>query len=245
MIFYVGLHHPGDAQHFAHACISINRIRGRKKPLNCADWILDSGAFNELRQFNAFRHTPEEYAEEVNRLARINPGITVAVSQDYMCEPFMLAKTGFTVREHQQLTIERYQQLRNLIEVPLMPVLQGTSMHQYLEHIKLYGKLLTDKMWVGVGSVCRRNAHPTAINMLLNMIRSTRPDLRLHGFGLKKTALASAHIRSCLYSADSMVWSFTARMEGKNANDPQHARAFVELIEGMQFKSAGFIDVRN
>ncbi len=29
--FYVGLHQPSDAQHFDLACISINRLRGRKK----------------------------------------------------------------------------------------------------------------------------------------------------------------------------------------------------------------------
>ena len=61
-----------------------------------ADWILDSGAFREIEQYGHYRHEPAEYATEVNRLARINPGLRVAVSQDWMCEPFMLAKTGLT-----------------------------------------------------------------------------------------------------------------------------------------------------
>ncbi len=43
--FYVGLHQPADAKHFGLACISINRLRGRKKPVPCGDVLVDSGAF--------------------------------------------------------------------------------------------------------------------------------------------------------------------------------------------------------
>jgi hypothetical protein len=41
-------------------------------------------------------------------------------------------------------------------------------------------------------------------------IKNERPDLRLHGFGLKTTALADPLVRSMLWSADSMAWSFAA-----------------------------------
>lgn len=30
--FFVGLHQPADAHRFSRACVSINRLRGRKKP---------------------------------------------------------------------------------------------------------------------------------------------------------------------------------------------------------------------
>jgi hypothetical protein len=98
MMFYVGLHQPADAQHFDRAFISVNRVRGRQKPVPAKEWILDSGAFREIEQFGGYRHEPEEYAAEVNRLAAINPGLIVAVSQDWMCEAFMLEKTGLTLR---------------------------------------------------------------------------------------------------------------------------------------------------
>lgn len=33
VLFFVGLHQPSDADHFERACISINRLRGRKQPI--------------------------------------------------------------------------------------------------------------------------------------------------------------------------------------------------------------------
>jgi hypothetical protein len=37
----------------------------------------------------------------------------------------------------------------------------------------------------------------------------------LHGFGIKTTSLLWADVRDNLYSADSMAWSFAARMQKK------------------------------
>src|SRR6185312_12778331 len=100
MLFYVGMDHPADAGRVERAFISINAIRGRKKPVPSERWIMDSGAFQELLLFGAYRETPEVYAAEVNRLAAINPGLEAAVSQDFMCEPFMVEKTGLTLADH-------------------------------------------------------------------------------------------------------------------------------------------------
>jgi hypothetical protein len=60
-----------------------------------------------------------------------------------------------------------------------------------------------------------------------------RPDLRLHGFGVKKTSLLSVAVRMLLATADSMAWSFSARKQGRNANDWREARSFVEVISGI------------
>lgn len=236
MKFYVGLHHPADTSHFDRAFISINRVRGRKKPVASTDWILDSGAFRELEQFGAYRHSPADYAAEVNRLAALNPGLTAAVSQDFMCEPFMLAKTGLTVADHQRLTIERYDALLPLVRVPLMPVLQGYTLASYLQHIEAYGDRLRPGMLVGVGSICKRNVDMRQIEAILAAIKRKRPDLRLHGFGVKLTALGSGVVRDCLDSADSMAWSFRARMEGRDQNDHREALAFVRRIEVMPYQ---------
>jgi hypothetical protein len=131
------------------------------------------------------------------------------------------------VADHQRLTIERYDAL--LAEdtgVYIMPVLQGYSPSEYISHIRQYGDRLKPGMWVGVGSVCKRNTNIMAIWMVLDAIKDERPDLRLHGFGLKKTSLQETIIRDLLYSADSMAWSFAARREGRNANDWREAKAF-------------------
>jgi hypothetical protein len=234
--FYVGLHNPAHASHFDRAFISINRVRGRKKPVTSTDWILDSGAFRELEQFGGYRHSPADYATEVNRLAALNPGLTAAVSQDFMCEPFMLAQTGLTVADHHRLTIERYDALLPLVRVRLMPVLQGYTLASYLDHIDAYGERLRPGMLVGVGSICKRNADMRQIEAILAAIKRKRPDLRLHGFGIKIIALGSGVVRDCLASADSMAWNFAARWEGRNQEDHREALAFVRRIETMPYQ---------
>lgn len=230
MNFYVGLHQPADAVHFDRAFISVNRVRGRKKPVPSQDWIMDSGAFREIEQFGGYRHEPAEYAAEVNRLAAINPGLTAAVSQDWMCEAFMLEKTGLTLADHQRLTIERYDALLPLVNVYLLPVLQGYALESYLSHIDQYGDRLKHGMHVGVGSVCKRNGDVRQIEAILSAIKRKRPDLRLHGFGIKTTSLASGVVRDCLHTADSMAWSFAARRQGRDANDWREAMKFVQSL---------------
>ena len=238
--FYPGLHQPADAQHFNLACISINRLRGRKKPVQCGDVIVDSGAFTELFIHGYYRHGVEQYAAELHRLYSAGVvKIAAAVAQDYMCEPFILAKTGLTIEEHQRLTIKRYDdlvaELERLFDGKLpfhvMPVLQGFAPQDYVDHILMYGDRLKAGMWVGVGSVCKRQGDPRSIIAVLQAIAAERPDLELHGFGVKKTALMHPGVRELLTTADSMAWSYAARKQGRNANDWREAKAFAELIE--------------
>jgi hypothetical protein len=229
--FFVGLHQISDAKHFEAAFISVNRLRPRKSPFTVQDWILDSGAFTELSTHGRYRHTPQEYADEIYRWSG-NGNLLAAVSQDYMCEGFILEKTGLTVREHQKRTVERYESLmRSCTGVEIMPVLQGYNPDEYAKHIEDYGELLTCGKWVGVGSVCKRNGDPRAIESILLTIKRERPDLRLHGFGLKTTALSSGLIHKLLHSADSMAWSFHARRHMRNQNDWREAKAWMANFE--------------
>lgn len=237
--FYVGLHQPADAQHFDLACISINRLRGRKKQVPCGDVLVDSGAFTEIFKHGRYRHTVEEYAAELHRLFTSGVvNIAAAVAQDYMCEPFILAKTGMTIEEHQRLTIERYDALVAELErlfdgaVPfhVMPVLQGFAPQDYVNHIRMYVDRLKPGMWVGVGSVCKRQGDPRAIMAVLQAIAAERPDLLLHGFGVKITSLVHPGVRSLLATADSMAWSFAARKQGRDANDWREADRLVQRV---------------
>jgi hypothetical protein len=229
--FYVGLHQPSDAKHFECAFVSVNRIRGRKKPLGAGAWIMDSGAFTEIATHGRYRSSVAEYADEINRWAD-DPTLVAAVSQDYMCEPFIIAKTGLSVEEHQRLTIDRYDALRVATDprVYIMPVLQGYNTADYLRHLEMYGERLWRGAYVGVGSICKRNTDIGQIEEILTAIKRARPDLLLHGFGLKTTALSSHVVQECLESADSMAWSFAARRQGRNANDWREAKAFIAGI---------------
>jgi hypothetical protein len=230
--FYVGLDRPGDAERFARACLSINTLRRRGKPIVRPHVLIDSGAFTEIATYGHFRHPVSTYAADLRRLHPIIPHIEAAVTQDYMCEPFMLAKTGLTVKDHQRLTIERYDALvAEALPFPVMPVLQGYDPVEYLDHLRAYGDRLRPGLWVGVGSVCKRNGAPDRIIEVLAPIHAARPDLRLHGFGVKKTALLHSGVRELLFSADSMAWSFAARKQGRDNHDWREAAAFIATVD--------------
>ncbi|WP_157837168.1 DUF7221 family queuine tRNA-ribosyltransferase-like protein [Geminisphaera colitermitum] len=223
-----------DCWPFARVMVSVNRLRTRKSPFRVNSWMMDSGAFTELTTHGRYRHEPEDYADQVRRWSS-NGTLLAAATQDYMCEPFVLAITGKSVAEHQALTIERYVCLRELVgSVYLLPVLQGFAVPDYVSHVKQYGKLLAHGAWVGVGSVCKRNVEPGVVEDILLAIKRERPDLRLHGFGLKIEALRNPSVRELLHSSDSMAWSFDGRHseeENASAHDPRHALRYCAQVE--------------
>lgn len=231
MRFFTGLHQPSDAQHFDSAFVSVNRLRNRKGPFAVGDWIMDSGAFTEISTHGHYRHGVEEYAAQIRRWST-NGNLLAAVSQDWMCEPFIVEKTGLSVERHQQLTVERYDALlaEDTAGVYVLPVLQGFAPEDYVRHLGMYGNRLAHGAWVGVGSVCKRNGTPDQVAAVLLAIKNARPDLRLHGFGLKTTALAHPLVRSLLHTADSMAWSFAARMDGRNGNEWREAIRWTQNI---------------
>lgn len=230
MQFYVGLHHPCHAKQFERCCISVNVLRRRKFRVEAGDVLLDSGAFTEISNHGGYRNSVEVYADEIRRLINVVP-IIAAVAQDYMCEPFIVERTGLSIAEHQRLTIERYDALVAFeLPVPIMPVLQGYQPADYSRHIDLYGDRLSLGAWVGVGSVCKRNSSPLDVAHVLAAIHNRRPDLRLHGFGVKRTAILEPVVQALLYSADSMAWSFAARKQGRNQNDWREAKSFEDQV---------------
>ena len=100
-------------------------------------------------------------------------------------------------------------------------MLQGYSPVSYVQHIRQYNERLAPGAWVGVGSICKRNGTPAAI------------EDRLHGFGIKTTALASGLVRDLLHSADSMAWSYHERRAGRSPNDVRAAARFGRRIRTM------------
>ena len=241
MRFFVGLHHASDAKRFDAAFISINRLRDRKSGFEVGDWIMDSGAFSTIAKYGDYPDAPAAYAAQVKRWST-NGNLLAAVSEDYMCETEMqelaaklLGREPRTIEENQRLTIERYDALMacDVGGAYIMPVLQGYEPSEYVNHLRQYGERLKPGAWVGVGSVCKRNGSPAEIEAVLLAIKSERPDLRLHGFGLKTTALRSEIVRECLESADSMAWSFAARRNGRNGNSWLEAKRFADSIRSM------------
>lgn len=233
MRFFLGIAEPAHAKRVASAFISVNRLRRRKADFEAHDWIMDSGAFTEVARHGGYREGVTRYAADIRRWAG-NGRLLAAVAQDWMCEPFVVERTGLSVAEHQRLTCERFRQLAecDTAGVYVMPVLQGYEPEDYVRHVDAYGSELAHGAWVGVGSVCKRNGRVRSVQAVLGAIKAHRPDLRLHGFGLKTTALRDSLVSSLVHTADSMAWSFAARREGRNANDVAEGLSWAARIEG-------------
>ena len=230
--FFVGVHHPHLARHLDPCMVSVNVLLRRRSDFQVGEWMLDSGAFSRLTSGTGHLPLPV-YVAQVHRWARCGR-LVAAVCQDWMCEPFVLERTGLTVAEHQRRTLENYRALTPLLAPTYcMPVVQGYTAQEYCTHLDAYGALLAPQAWVGLGSVCKRNATAPALEAILRAVHRERPDLRWHGFGLKRTALQSAVVDELLTSCDSMAWSYAARRAGRNANSVQEALRYAAALEAM------------
>ena len=213
MKFYLGTHMPHWLTKPGAPFLFVSHRRLHRRttmPRAETRWALDSGGFTELSMHGEWRTTPDEYIADCNRYTNEIGRLDWIAPQDWMCEPFMLAKTGLTVAQHQQNTITNYLTLRTLdADLPIIPVLQGWDLADYLSHIDQYAAVGVDlhaERVVGLGSVCRRQA-TAEIGELVANISAT--GIRFHGFGVK-----GAGIRRygwALASADSMSWSFRGR----------------------------------
>ena len=209
MRFYLGTHEPAWlSRTTAPLFVSTRRLERRKSlPRAAGRWALDSGGFTELSMYGQWQTSPVDYAARVRRYADEIGGLDWAAPQDWMCEPFMLAKTGLTVAEHQARTIRSVLELRQHLGALVVPVLQGYTLDDYQRHADDYtaaGFELEAEATVGLGSVCRRQATGEAERI----VHSLAP-LRLHGFGMKTQGLD--RYGAVLASADSMAWSYNAR----------------------------------
>lgn len=173
-------------------------------------WALDSGGFTELSTHGSWDHgpTPREYAARIRRYREEIGSLAWAAPQDWMCEPFITAKTGLTETEHQRRTVGNFIDLRAL-DPGVIPVIQGHV--DYLACVRMYadaGVDLAAEPVVGLGSVCRRQGTRETARIITELCDAV-PGIRLHGFGIKTTGLR--HYGTRLHSSDSMAWSYAAR----------------------------------
>lgn len=184
----------------------------RSLPVAASPWVLDSGGFTELSMHGSWDAvSPPAYVAAIRRYQAEIGSLAWAAPQDWMCEPFITAKTGLTVEEHLRRTVGNYLDLRSLDPtLPIIPVVQGFDRADYHRCLDLYeaaGVDLPAERVVGIGSVCRRQATSEAATIIRSV---TDRGIRLHGFGLKLGAIDRLH--GDLESADSMAWSYGARL---------------------------------
>ncbi len=223
MRFYLGTHVPAwlsrergwpkrEAQ-FAGVplFVSARRLRDQQRWRKAlAPWALDSGGFTELSMYGKWTVTPAQYVADVYRWSEMIGVPEFCAPQDWMCEPVMVEKTGKSVRDHQELTIANYLELKRLApDLPFIPVLQGWHYDDYMRHVEDYarsGVRLAALPTVGVGSVCRRQDTGMAEELMRDLHGL---GIKTHGFGFKLKGLERA--ARWMSSADSMAWSMQAR----------------------------------
>lgn len=213
MIFFLGTdraHWLGEA---AVPLFVSRRVLSPRRtlPQAVAPWAADCGGFSELSLHGLWTIDDKQHAKETRRFHDEIGLMQWMPCRDWMCEPWILKKTGLSIEEHQRRTVESYEELQDLApDLPWAPVLQGWDRTDYLRHLALYqgrGHDLFSAPVVGLGSVCRRQATGAAEDLIREL---SSYGLRLHGFGFKIGAFArGAH--EYLTSSDSMAWSFTAR----------------------------------
>lgn len=214
MKFYLGTHMPSWLRRSVIPLfVSFNRLRGLKSlPRAICSWSLDSSAFSDIADNGEFTSTAKEYVAAAYRYYNEIGGCEWMAIRDWMCEPWIVKKTGLSVKEHQRRTVDSYKELMDLApNLPWMPVLQGYTMDEYRQHLDDYNDANIDLRRlprVGVGSVCRRQ-HTDEIAQIMMMF--AMHGLKLHGFGVKIKGLAQ--YGEYLVSADSMAWSKQARHE--------------------------------
>lgn len=244
MRFYTGVGHPN---HLADSPVplflsipTLTRYKtvyagqGEDWPVQSfgARWAGDSGAYaalmlNKNRDGHPWSWDADSYGstwvgliEAISHEAPQYLGPDFVAVQDWPCEAPVRARTGCTVREHQEMTLESYRYLaREFYFVPWLPTLQGWHPWEYVEHFEMYRRAGIDLRGerVGIGSVCRRGA-PRSVARVLGTLAPY--GMRMHGFGVSIDALRLAgHL---LASSDSQAWSFTARTEGIRLDGCEH-----------------------
>lgn len=223
-MFYLGSHIPA---HLAHSPVSLfisraRLVRQKKWARAVMPWSLDSGGFTEVAMRGGWTLSAKDYAAAA-RTYRDEIGLLQwAAPQDWMCEPVALKATGFSIAEHQRLTVQNFLELKSIApEMPWIPVLQGWEPDDYRRCIEMYHSMgvdLTAENLVGVGTVCRRQSHNEA-GLILQTIHACGVT-KLHGFGFKVLGIRAWG--KLLVSADSLAWSFDARYAQKRLPECTH-----------------------
>ena len=235
--FYYGSSWHWPLSYLPRVMLSYNYVRKLKMPWRMQiPFMMDSGAFAVILKYGKYPFTPEEYALGIEKW---HPDI--AWTMDYPCEPSVQKKGQYDPISAQETTIDN--QIRLLDQnAGTQMVVQGWTVSDYLENldrIKDQG-LLTEHL--GIGSVCRRGQN-REIARIIRAIHNNVPSwVKLHGFGIKVSALRDTDAKFYLHSVDSQSWGYEMRygdwlkgkFNGKTWKDKvPNLESYVAKIEAM------------
>lgn len=163
--------------------------------------IVDCGGYNVQVKHGEYPWSVESYNDWLNR----NSGkVEWAPPMDYACEERFDDKWSYRKRMEKTLdnTIEQFDLEQDGWD--LTPVLQGRSIHDYVEFyewLRDHG-IPTDS--VGLGTVCRISNTHEIVSVERKLRKRTKID-NIHGFGVKIEAFKFG---ATFDSADSAAWVY-------------------------------------
>ncbi len=175
--------------------------------------FIDSGGFYSSMHSGGYTKSNDEYLDYIQKW---QPRFFAL--RDYPCEPELLRKHNLNVLKNIERTIENHLILIDKIESGLwdihgkpIPVIQGWQISDYLLCIDLFKDVGLIKDYMAIGSICRRNQTDVIKDVILAVRDNIPARIKLHGFGVKLTALKDLAIWKALYSVDSGAWDYIAR----------------------------------
>lgn len=223
--------------------VLINFATQKNKPPSYNPVIfIDSGGFYSSLKTGEYKSTDEEYLEYVDKIRPFAWAL-----RDYPCEPELLKKWGRTPRENILRTVDNHRKLLGIaddlgISDTAVSVVQGWSLDDYLYCLDEFRSAGLIRNYMAIGSICRRGQLNT-ISKIITTLRQELPGwVKLHGFGLKITALENKAVWDSLYSIDTGAWDYNARWSKIrfkiNPSDASllAAKQYIEKIKTIEFK---------
>jgi len=216
--------------------VMINYATQNNKPWEgIENLFVDSGGYSFILGKGEYTTTNNEYLEYVETH---QPELFAL--RDYPCEPDVLEEHDRTVEEHQEMTIKKHKELRELmkefdIDTKPLSVIQGWELEDYLNHIDRMKEedLITEH--IGIGSVCRRGQDEEIRRIILEINKALPDYCKIHAFGVKSNILRFAEVCEVLHSADSQAFDMASRYSQKISGDG--SRSFRDdTLQYLKFK---------
>jgi hypothetical protein len=164
--------------------------------------FLDSGGYLMLLKYGYYPFSVVNYA---NLVARLKPNFYAPM--DFACEPDLVSKSKIelkTVEERIRATVENAAKLaewENQLPGQMVPVIQGYTIDEYLECLRLHNEAGTVRDYMAVGSMCRRISDEGLAELIPAIYYAAQEAgcSKLHFFGLK--------LSRNLQIYNDMIWS--------------------------------------
>ena len=228
--------------------VLVNFMTEKNKPPSCARVLfVDSGGFHSSLNSNRYTKTDEEYFRFV-----AETGAEFFALRDYPCEPQILEKHGLTVKDQISRTLEHHIKLLDMldeygVQAEPVSVLQGWEVEDYMFCIDVFREHGLIDGYVGIGSLCRRNATSQIRKIILAVRDELKDSVKIHCFGTKLSVLNDIAVWRAIFSADSGAWDIHARWqyyyegnyESRHEATVSVARKYLEKIERLRRKFEG------